>query len=77
MHYHCQCPSILSVLAAVLLGSPAKPLSPRSHTNHSCIAVSKDQERFRPPSGTTIFCSSHVVKYLIQRTLHGQERSGK
>ncbi len=56
MHYHCIV--VLSVLAAVPLGSLAKPRSPRwddMQTKHSWNAVPKNWESLgRPPSGTTI-----------------------
>ena len=53
MHHYC-----IFVLAAVILGGLAKPLSPRwddMHIKHSWNAVPKDWESLgRPPSGTTI-----------------------
>ncbi len=56
MRYHCV--FVLSVLAAVLLGSLAKSLSPPwddMHIKHSWNAVPKNWESLgRPPSGTTI-----------------------
>ncbi|KAH9037110.1 subtilisin-like protein [Lactarius pseudohatsudake] len=56
MHYHCI--SVLFVIALVLLGSLAKPLSPLwhdMHTKHSWNAVPKNWEALgHPPSGTTI-----------------------
>ncbi len=56
MHYHCI--FVLSVLAAVLLSSLAKPLSPPwgdMHTKHSWNAVPENWESVgHPPSGTTI-----------------------
>ncbi|KAH8997701.1 subtilisin-like protein [Lactarius hatsudake] len=56
MHYHCI--SVLFVIALVLLGSFAKPLSPPwddMHIKHSWNAVPKNWETLgHPPSGTTI-----------------------
>ncbi|KAH9044203.1 subtilisin-like protein [Lactarius hengduanensis] len=56
MHYHCI--SVLFVIALVLLGSLAKPLSPLwhdVHTKHSWNAVPKNWEALgHPPFGTTI-----------------------
>ncbi len=56
MRYHCV--SVLSVLAAVTLGSLSNTLSPRwgdMHIKHSWNVVPKNWESMgHPPSGTTI-----------------------
>ncbi|KAH9044199.1 subtilisin-like protein [Lactarius hengduanensis] len=58
MHYHWHCISVLFVVALVLLGGLAKPLSPLwhdVHIKHSWNAVPKNWEALgHPPSGTTI-----------------------
>ncbi|KAH8983887.1 subtilisin-like protein [Lactarius hatsudake] len=85
MHYHCI--SVLFVIALVLLGSLAKPLSPPwddMHIKHSRNTVLKDWEALgRPPSGTTIDlyialrpqCENAVVNTLYEvRTRPSKEQ---